>query len=1432
MSGDIIKEVLFSDETMIKTYSVLQSISPENFNEYREMRKLAKANRGIHRIIAEQIEDAIDINDEKITLKLFIILDVLKKGTPDYTDYFDTNNRRTTLPLWYKKNQMNTKIKEKIINNYKEELKSRMINSKDRKTKPTLTKNLHQLHNMQLHEVMERNETYIYETNSFSKKMKADKMRVELKSINQTIQKIAVDKFAVNTNIQYEPIIESKLDLCYIKKIIDYSNFKMKAIILIDVDFNDIFDKTNMERKYGELLKDNTKADSLSKISAKSYPWYLLENDNGEWQNIALSTNSSTNLALSTEELNILLEPSYPSFIQGRAGSGKSTILDYSFFYRYLDCIKYEIGKQEFLFLTFNEHLKSVAIDRISELFKFNSEAEKYNLNELIEYDEFRKQIFYTIKDYLIREIMKYNEKYIRKEFAFQDFKEFYMGIYEKNIPSAETCWHVIRTFIKGHDKDSELSPNDYNKIRTGKSVSNSDYKKIYNTVYMKYKDELTEQKRWDYIDLIKDSLKYMETSKSPYKQYHFIFCDEAQDFTKLEFELIYKLSIFSRYNLEECRSIPILFAGDEMQTINPTGFKWNNIQSIFMENVIKEYKNSEIELTPKNLDKNYRSSKSIVGFANQILLYRKKMTDNNVVLQESWDDRDIPPLLIIVDDLKDRRIDTVLETLDDHVIIMPDNDKNEEEIKEKMGEVNNLMDVKGSEYPNVIIMYFGERYGELFKKYHDKENDDIDFNEDVELQIEAMMSAIYVSATRAKEQLIIIDTKKGYDKLWKYFTADNSLFSEAEFERPISYGKKATDEEIFELKLSETEKKTLAETIKQEAIMKCSVKKMQDASRRFEKLGLKKEANECKAKAEEFQDHYSAAGDLYLLIEEYDDALECFWRNGDLNEIVSKLKNYGELHADIRYIISQELVNSSINKIISSAELRNQLKNIIEKENIEYIQNHWQQILKEIHKQIDNEMINEENLEFIYLLREYHHPFRDLIANYYFDNKKYLELTDFISSEYDFEDQYPKTYWEALLNIGKDIEDKIKALYFLKNWEQLLKLLDERDINIDNLPDIKSYIIESLKKVENLKNYTELIIKLKPIEQLNILLIRSKNYDDDKMIYEKIIRDLTIKLKVNDINRIFIESDEFDTLLTNNSTYFLSSYISKPVKEKWMLIYKLTDKFPIKDYKKHTQMIIDQLIEDEANDKTTIKEIVDRSETELPYKIILDRINRTLKDDFAVISRKKLNKILFIVEKINSNDNLIKIYNEVLNLHFNNVENKDKIIPERLITAYQKSNLKGSDKIERINKLKEKYKIERSKKIPDAIELNKEKIDIIANFIANNDIESFNNFPWTARTLIETHIGWQEHEMKYNGTSKVKKIICSDNKKKIGIINFKNKISDIEELENNDLDAFIYINKNGWRIGIKRRNSYNTKEFKKEYAEIARYLYNNFRKG
>ena len=97
-----------------------------------------------------------------------------------------------------------------------------------------------------------------------------------------------------------------------------------------------------------------------------------------------------------------------------------------------------------------------------------------------------------------------------------------------------DTSWHIIRTYIKGMRArpDEYLDPDEYPELpRKRKSVSDEQYKKVYDIVWDRWYRRLCEEKLWDDQDLAAAVL----ADSTTLPRHPVICCDESQDFTPLE---------------------------------------------------------------------------------------------------------------------------------------------------------------------------------------------------------------------------------------------------------------------------------------------------------------------------------------------------------------------------------------------------------------------------------------------------------------------------------------------------------------------------------------------------------------------------------------------------------------------------------------------------------------------------------------------------------------------------------------------------------------------------------------------------------------------------------------------------------------------------------------------------------------------------------
>ena len=331
----------------------------------------------------------------------------------------------------------------------------------------------------------------------------------------------------------------------------------------------------------------------LKSYSNKCYPDYFTY-DIDVWKDI--EKDDEANLVLSDEELDVLNKVQYPFFISGLAGSGKSTILYYLFANAYQNIVKQP--NQKLLFLSYNAGLVEKAKKAVKNILcnnhNYNLGKEYFEGSEKDKFDNTKRDkhfndSFRDFRNFLLSLLTDEERPFFEdnKHINFDKFctlynKECYYGNHELSVP---IVWSIIRTFIKGQGVE-DFTSNDYgSKILSKKdmTVDFETYCKAYQIYKTWYKGYYDRGEHWDDLDLVRYIIHHPRTKL--FHQYLVVFCDEAQDFTKIEIELILRFTVHSKYLLSEhpdAKRVPIAFAGDPNQTISPTGFRWAGTKKIF----------------------------------------------------------------------------------------------------------------------------------------------------------------------------------------------------------------------------------------------------------------------------------------------------------------------------------------------------------------------------------------------------------------------------------------------------------------------------------------------------------------------------------------------------------------------------------------------------------------------------------------------------------------------------------------------------------------------------------------------------------------------------------------------------------------------------------------------------------------------------------
>lgn len=701
-----------------------------------------------------------------------------------------------------------------------------------------------------------------------------------------------------------------------------------------------------IERKYD--CKDVV---DLQSFSSKCYPDYYTY-DYDAWKDI--EEDDMANLALSEEEVKILQKVKFPFFVSGLAGSGKSTIL----YYLYANIYKYvakEHPTHKLLFLSYNDTLIEKARMSVKAILSYHSsnvgfkeyfdepKNQQHFDNSFVPFRDFLKGVFLDEQS-----ISLFEES---KHITYEKFRELYETDYKQagKKLSPSILWSVIRTFIKGRGINP-FTVDDYNSdiiTRNDKTIDPVIYTKAYD-IWDKWYRKYNESKGyWDDLDLV----RYVLTNgdfQNVFHSYFVIFCDEAQDFTKLEIDLILSLSKHSEYKLSahpDDQRIPIAFAGDPNQTISPTGFRWAGTKAIFNKS-FEDSLDSYPELDDPELSKNYRSQLGIVKFANTIQCLRYKYFDETSKQRKLQSVREDPKgenkdaLEYVGFYSYDEHKDVILANLSSaNIITAGDGEEGDKSNFPDIMDFDNIrlntaIGTKGLEYNAVMLLNFStDPAYRLFKKIIDGEGFE---NDSQRFEIAHFFTKLYIAVSRAKSQLFIVDTKESYNSFWKYFIEHElwedliKSFSLDDEKRKLVGHVTPGDIETLPQRLSESYN---PEENGRQAFEKAkgdkSISLMKRAQSYFLEANLPALADECDAYIFLYGHDYEKAGDKFLALNQEDKksiAINAYWKGECwsklltcLNELVKK-SSYDLIRAFVaRYMMQgiksieflQELVSN-----------------------------------------------------------------------------------------------------------------------------------------------------------------------------------------------------------------------------------------------------------------------------------------------------------------------------------------------------------------------------------------------------------------------------------------------------------------------------------------------------------------------------------------
>ena len=681
---------------------------------------------------------------------------------------------------------------------------------------------------------------------------------------------------------------------------------------------------------------------AVFQASRRAYPAVLLADDN-LWMNLQKETQA--NMALSPEESTVLRSArrvagadattGFPMFINGRAGSGKTTILQYLF----TEFLFYHLTKGGAaappIYFTCNEELLRNSRTFVSKLLRCGADWWRYegdreklvNQNQAVlnaAFKEFHRHLLSLVTPKERAEHFP-PDKYV----GYAMFKQLWNARFGQS-PQArkdfgpDISWHVIRSYIKGLSSDDLLAPEEYQHLDKKQiTVTQRTYAAVYQNVWVNWFKPISDTEgHWDDQDLARylidaDDRRRQEEQDNPddpkmrgrfglQPVHPVIFCDESQDFTRIELEVILRMSLFADRALgrEEAPLVPFVFAGDEFQTLNPTGFRWDSIKAFFVEKFIlalATHRPKTLELNFRDLTFNYRSSRTIVRFSNYVQALRARLFElTSIEPQRPWENQLNPPAVTCFNGDNDQ-LWLELKKASDVVIIVPCGEGEEMAfvqgdriLKSKVGfnedgtlrmTVVSAIAAKGLEFPRVVVYGFGEAADPaLLAPLRDETKRYAD-DTDRCLPMQYFINRLYVAVSRAKRRLFVVDSAEGFKKLWDF--AQDEALEKAIFDG-MKHGWEIWGDHIARLEPGRVEDISkdrasdpieIAVSLAADGRARSYAPHLLQAANIYRNNGQEQEAARCKADALRIEGKFLDAAELFLSCGDLQRATDCFWR-------------------------------------------------------------------------------------------------------------------------------------------------------------------------------------------------------------------------------------------------------------------------------------------------------------------------------------------------------------------------------------------------------------------------------------------------------------------------------------------------------------------------------------------------------------------------
>lgn len=644
--------------------------------------------------------------------------------------------------------------------------------------------------------------------------------------------------------------------------------------------------------------------------------------DPNDWANVL--NDKDANHALSGEELEALEalresingRPRFPAFINGRAGSGKSLILQCVFSdYMRVAAEEWYANPSQFLlpiYLTSTDTLLQSAKLRIKKIrdfaYRLNHGPTGFTEEKLSAFDSNHFDKCFVVFNSLLASLAIKTDPLLhsKRVFRFNEFHQWYSAESNRPVP-LHTAWHIIRTYIKGMAIDGNfLSVKDLEAIPEGDlSVSPTDLRNTRAHIFDRYQGFLSENNAIDEQDLSIQALKTLARDTGVEK-YGAVACDEAQDFTFVDHQVIARLSAFSAMSLNarDFTNVPMVLAGDPYQTINPTGFDWDKIKEKYFITLNYLFGLKDAVVNFQELTINYRSTPPIVALSNAVLGIRRLMGAKPGA-QKSWQmpGRGGWGFYDINTTISGSRTNEVTRIIEQnilqsagsvHILVNCEPEEKANFVANDAFLSKNVetltiftpMEAKGLEFERVILYKFAANDAPLIDQYGAG-------SKKADISDEYFVNKLYVACTRACETLYLVEAAPFEESFWHrlvQYNADHSLlFLREEFLnklRAVGFDlcqitANATNWDVGEaaegVRRRNAAQLIVAARNKGSSIVERKAS-ADNAKKIFKLLQDDNGGKECEAILCELNGRSDEAGKIYFDIGNHQEALRCWW--------------------------------------------------------------------------------------------------------------------------------------------------------------------------------------------------------------------------------------------------------------------------------------------------------------------------------------------------------------------------------------------------------------------------------------------------------------------------------------------------------------------------------------------------------------------------